>query len=134
MSIHLVEDGANLGHDLIDCNGGEAFFAFNDAGLQAAAPALGLVVEDAMLFAVGKPDSRLVAGGEDGDAGGLDGCGKVHGAAVVTDKDRGLREDGGTFAWRQQAAEIDDRTRGVLPPAIRGKLACLAFFRSSAQG
>src|SRR5882757_5085787 len=100
MSIHLVEDGANLGHDLIDCNGGEASFAFDDAGLQAAAPAIGLMVEDAMLFAVGEPDAWLVAGGEDGDAGGLHGCGEMHGAAVVTDEDWGLGEDGGALAWR----------------------------------
>src|SRR5882757_10976259 len=112
MSIHLVEDGANLGHDLIDCNGGEAFFAFDDAGLQAAAPAVGLVVEDAMLFAVGKPDARLVAGGKDRDTGSLYGCSEMHWAAVVSDEDRSLGEDGGAFAGGQQAAEIDGGTRG----------------------
>ena len=87
-----------------------------------------------MLFAVGEPDARLVSGGEDGDAGGLHRCGEVHGAAVVTDKDRGLGEDGGALARRQQATEIDNGTRGVLPPAIRGELAGLALFRGSAEG
>src|SRR5260370_39386382 len=89
----LAEDGANLGDDLVDCNRGEAFFAFEDAGLQAAAPALGLVVEDAMLFAVGEPYAGLVAGSEDGDARGLHGCCEVHWAAVVSDEDRGMRDD-----------------------------------------
>jgi len=122
----LAEDGANLGDDLIDCNRGEASLAFDDAGFQAATPALGLVVEDAMLFAVGEPDARFVPGGKDGDTRGLHCCGKVHGAAVVSDKDRGLGEDGGALTRCQQATEIDDGTAGVLPPAIRGELAGFA--------
>ena len=133
-SQRLAEDGANLGDDLIDRDRGQAFFAFDDAGLEAAAPAIGLVVEDAMLLAVGKPDAWLVAGGEDGDAGRLDGCGEVHRAAVVADEDAGLGEDGGALAGREQAAEIDDGAAGVLPPAIGGELAGLAFFGGSAEG
>jgi hypothetical protein len=71
----LAEDGANLGDHLVDGDGGEALFFLEDAGLEAAAPAVGLVVEDAMLFAVREPDAGLVAGGEDGDTGGLNGGG-----------------------------------------------------------
>ena len=46
-----------------------------------------------MLTAVGKPDARLVAGGEDGNAWSLDGSGEVHGAAVMTDEDASVGED-----------------------------------------
>ena len=63
------------------------FLLFDDAGFEAAAPALGLVVEDAMLLSVGEPDARFVARGEDGHARGLHGGGEVHGAAVMTDED-----------------------------------------------
>ncbi len=62
-----------------------------------------------MLLAVGKPDARLVAGGEDGDAWGLDGGGEVHGAAVVADEEAGVAEGGGALARGEEAAEIDDR-------------------------
>src|SRR6202021_2792927 len=102
----LAEDGSNFGDDLIDCNRREALFAFNDAVFEAATPAVGLVVENAMLLAEGKPDARLVAGGEDGDAWGLDGCGEVHWAAVVADKYRGPGEDGGALAWGWQPAGV----------------------------
>ena len=95
------EERVNLGEDLVDSDGGEAFFLLDDAGLEAAAPAVGLVVEDAMLFAVGEPDAGLVAGGEDGDAWRLDGGGEVHGAAVMADEDAGVGEDGGALARGQ---------------------------------
>lgn len=48
-----------------------------------AAGAIDLVVEHAVLLAVGEPDAGDVASGEDGDAGGLDRGGEVHGAAIV---------------------------------------------------
>ena len=130
----LAESGANLRDHLIDGDGGEAFFLFDDAGLEAAAPTVGLVVEDAMLFAVREPDSGLVARGEDGDAGGLDGGGEVHGAAVVTDEEMGVADGGGAFTRGEEATEIDDRRRGVFAPAIGGELAGFRFFGDSAKG
>src|ERR1700748_2341669 len=87
-----------------------------------------------MLFAVGKPDTRLVASGEDGDAGGLHRCGEMHRAAVVSDKYRSLGEDGGAFARGQQTAEIDHGTVGVLPPAIGGELAGFPLFGGPTEG
>ena len=110
------------------------FFSFDDAGFEAAAPAVGLVVEDAMLLAVGEPDARFVARGEDGDAGGLDGGGEVHGAAVVADEDAGLGEDGGAFARGEEAAEIDDGAGGVFAPACQRRTRWLRFLRQLRRG
>jgi hypothetical protein len=129
----LAEDGSNFCDDLVDGNRREAFLSFDDAGLEAAAPAVGLVVEDAMLFAVGEPDPRLIASGKDGYTGGLHCCGEMHGAAVVANEQLGLCKDCGTLARRQEAAEVDDWSTGVLPPALCGKLAGFALLRGSAQ-
>ena len=74
----------------------------------AAAPALDLMVDDAVLVAVGEPHAGFVAGGEDGHAGGLDGGGEVHGAAVVAEEEPGVGEDGGAFARGELAAEVED--------------------------
>ena len=87
---YLAEDGSDFRDNFVDGDGGEASFAFDDAGFEGAAPALDLVVEDAVLLSVRKPDAGFVAGGEYRDAGGLDGGGEVHGAAVVSDEDAGL--------------------------------------------
>jgi hypothetical protein len=128
----LAEESANLGDYLIDGDGGEALFAFDDAGLEAATPAIGLVIEDAMLFAVGEPDTRLVAGSEDRNARGLHCGGEMHGAAVMSDKYAGMCEGGGTLARGEDTTEIDDGAAGVFPPAIGGELAGLALFQGSA--
>ena len=130
----LAEDGADFVDDFVDCNRGQALFAFDDAGFEAAPPAVGLVVEDSMLFAVGEPDARLVAGGKDGDARRLNGCGEVHGSAVVTDEYWSLREDSGALSRCQQAAKIDDGAAGSFAPSVRGELAGFALFRGSAEG
>jgi hypothetical protein len=86
------------------------------------------MVEDAMLFSIGKPDPRLVASSKDGHARRLDGCGEVHGAAVMPNKDSSMRQDGGALARCQEATEVDDRTLRVFSPAIRRKLTGVTFF------
>jgi hypothetical protein len=83
----LTEDGTNLCDDLFDGDGGKALLAFDDAGLQTTTPAVGLVVDDAMLLAVWKPRAGFIASGEDGNADRLNGCGEMHGAAVMSDED-----------------------------------------------
>ena len=84
--------------ELVDGDGGEAASALEDAGLEATAGAVGGVVEDAVAVAVGEPDAGQVAGGEDGDAGRLDGGGEVHGAAIVAEEEAGAGEDSGALA------------------------------------
>lgn len=81
--------------DFVDGDEGKALFLFDDAGLEAAACALDVVVEDAVAVAVGEPDAGDVAGGEDGDAWGGDGGGEVHGAGVEAEEELGVGEDGG---------------------------------------
>ena len=114
----LAENCADLGEDFGDGDRGEALFFLFDTGFQTTAPAIDLVIEDAVLAAVGKPDAGLVAGGEDGDTGGLDGGGEVHGAAVVADEEAGVGEGCGAFAGGEAAAEVDDWTGvgGGAPP------------------
>jgi len=129
-----AEDGSDLGEDLIDGDGGEAFFLLNDAGFQLASGAVHVVIKDAMLLAVGEPDAGDVASGEDGHAGGFDGSGEVHGAAVVADEDTRPGEDGGTLAGCELATEIDDGAAGILPPTGSGEVAGLTLFGSSAEG
>ena len=63
------------------------FLRLDDAGLEVAAPAVDLMVENTVLFSIREPDARFITGGENGYARRLDGSGKVHGATVVTDKD-----------------------------------------------
>lgn len=77
-----------------------------------------------MLLAVRKPDPGPVAGGEYGNAGGLDGSGKMHGTAVMSDEEPGPREDGSALTWGKVAAEVDDRAGGRrgLTPAVGGEL------------
>ena len=99
----LTEKGTNFCDYLVDGNRGQAFFAFDDAGLEAAAPAIGLMVDDAMLFAIGKPDARFVTRSEDSNAGSLNGCGQMHGAAIVPNERAGSREDSSAFACGQEA-------------------------------
>ena len=131
----LAENCADFGEDFGDGDGGEALFFLFDAVFQTTAPAIDLMVEDAVLAAVGKPDAGLVAGGEDGDTGGLDGGGEVHGAAVVADEDAGMGEGCGAFAGGEEAAEVDDGTgEGGVSPTGGGELAGLALFGCSAEG
>ncbi len=95
---------SNLSQHLIDGDGGKTFLLLDDAGLEIAAPAIDLVIKDTMLFAVGEPDTGFVAGREDGDARGLNGCGKVHGSAVVAEEDTGVGKNSGALAWAEVAA------------------------------
>jgi hypothetical protein len=117
----------DLGEDVVDGDGGEAAFLFEEAGLEAAAGAGGGVVEDAVVGSVGEPDAGQVACGEDGDAGGLDGGGEVHGAAVVAEEEAGAGEDGGTLAGGEVAAEVENGagawagTGGGTTPALGGE-------------
>lgn len=131
----LAENCADFGEDFGDGNRGEALFFLFDAGLEAAAPTIDLMVQDAVLAAMGEPDAGLVAGGKDGDTRGLDGSGKVHGAAVVADEDASLGEGCSAFAGGEEAAEVDDGTgEGGISPTGGGELAGLAFFGCSAKG
>jgi len=57
-----------------------------------------------MLSSIRKPNTRFVAGSEDGDARGLHGGGEVHGSAVVPNEDTGLGEDGSALARGQKTA------------------------------
>ena len=77
----------DLGQHLVDGDRGQALFLLDDAGFKLAAGAIDMVVDDAVLPPVGKPDARDIAGREDGDAGGLHGGSQVHGTAVVAEKD-----------------------------------------------
>src|SRR5579864_4678031 len=74
---HSPKKVMNLSKHLIDRDRGETFFALGDAELEVAAPAIDLVVENAMLFSVGKPHARLVAGRENCYARCLNHCGEV---------------------------------------------------------
>ena len=131
----LAENCADFGEDFGEGDGGEAFFFLFDTGFQTTAPAIDLVVEDAVLAAVGEPDAGLVAGGEDGDTGGLDGGGEVHGAAVVADEEAGVGEGCGAFAGGEAAAEVDDGTgEGGVAPTGGGELTGFALFGCSAEG
>ncbi len=131
----MAENGADLEKHLVDSNGGNALLAFDNAGFEAAAPAIGLVIYHAVLSAIGKPDAGSVTSGEDGNTGGLDCGGKMHGAAVMADEDPGSREDGGALARGERAAEVDDPPPcgGSVAPAVRSKLARVAFMRRAAE-
>ena len=53
---------------------------------------------------VRKPQAGWFAGGEDGDAGGLDGGGEVHGTGIVAEEEAGAFEYGGGLAGGEEAA------------------------------
>ena len=74
----------NLNQNIFDRYGRETLFLLNDTRLEIAPPTIHSMVEDAMLFAVGKPDARLVASRKNGNAGRLNGRCEMHGATVVT--------------------------------------------------
>ena len=125
----------DLGEDLVDGDGEDAALALDDAGFEVAALAGDVVIEHAVGAAEREPDAGEVAGGEDGDAGGSDGGGEVHGAGVVADEEGGAGEDGGAFAGAEGAAEVEDGGDGSgLAPAGGGIVAGLAFFGRSAEG
>jgi hypothetical protein len=102
------EGGADLRGYFFDGDRGEAALAFYDAGFELAAHAADLVEEDAVLRAVREPETRGLAGGEDGYAGGSDGRGQMHGAGVVAEEEAGEGEGGGAFAGGELAAEVED--------------------------
>jgi len=124
-----TEDGTDLGKNLIDGNGCNAFFLFDNASFEPATPAIGLVIDDAVLSAIRKPDPRLVTGGEDSYAGSLDSGGKMHRAAVMPDEYPGAREGGSAFAWSQHSAKVNDTTAASLTPAVGGEFAGIALLR-----
>ena len=129
-----AEEGVDLLQHLGDGDGGQAFLLFDDAGFEVAAPAVRLVVEDAVLRAVGEPDARLVARRKDSHARGLDGGSKMHGAAVVSEEEACMGEDSGALARGEAAAEVEDGARsGVLPPALGGEVAGFALVGASEQ-
>src|SRR5271156_1898572 len=109
LSVGLVAgDLTNLSKDLVDSDRGHALLSLDDAGFEVAAPAVDLVIDHAVLPAIGKPHAGLITSREDGNARGLNRSGEVHGAAVMADKDERVAEDGGTLARREKTAEIHD--------------------------
>src|SRR5215471_17716454 len=54
------QHSSNLGDNLIDRNRGQTSLALHDTSLQAASPALRLVIDDAMLASIREPNSGFV--------------------------------------------------------------------------
>ena len=128
------QDVGDCGEGLVDGDGEDALFLFDDAGLEATAFAVDVVKEDAVFRAVGEPDAGEIAGAVEADAGGLDGGGEVHGAGIVAEKDGGALKDSGAFTGREGSAEVEGGLLGVLAPDLRGGFAELGFDGGSAEG
>src|SRR5689334_20504237 len=77
------QNSTYLGEHLIHADRQDALLLFHKTGIKIATPALDLVIEHTMFFAVRKPDARLASCREDSDAWCLHrGC-KVHRPTIM---------------------------------------------------